>query len=77
MIAPAIKAALSYVPLPTRTWVPLEQLNLNPMPNKNVPIFVRQFGSVRQGIPKGAHWLEAPLRLTSLVTFLFSDKKVT
>ena len=56
---------------------PLEHLNLQPVPNKNVPIFVRQFGSVRRGIPKGAHLLEAPLRLTSLVTFLFSDKKVT
>ena len=32
---------------------------------------------MRRGIPKGAHLLEAPLRLISLVTFLFSDKKVT
>ena len=56
---------------------PLEHLNLQPVPNKNVPIFVRQFGSVRRGIPKGAHLLEAPLRPLSLVTFLCGHKKVT
>ena len=49
MIAPAIKVALSYVPLPTRTWVPLEQLNLAPVPDKNVPIFVRQECAVENG----------------------------
>ena len=47
MIAPAIKAALSYVPLPARTWVPLEHLNFDPVPSKNVPIFTRQLRAVQ------------------------------
>ena len=37
----------------------------------------RYLSEKRRGIPKGAHLLVAPLRLISLVTFLFSDKKVT
>ena len=39
---PLVKSALSYVPLPAALTMPLEHLNLKPVPSKNVPIFARQ-----------------------------------
>ena len=39
---PLVKSALSYVPLPAALTIPLEHLNLKPVPSKNVPIFTRQ-----------------------------------
>jgi len=80
-------------PLKNHPWRPYEgseELNLNPERSQNVPIFAAlgyygeksndflgTSGEAAEGFPRGAHLLEAPLGLTSLVTFLFSDKKVT
>ena len=47
LIAPAIKAALLRIFRPASP-LPLEHLNFDPVPHKNVPIFARQFGSVRR-----------------------------
>jgi len=80
-------------PLKNHPWRPYEgpeKLNLNPERSKNVPIFavLGDYGEKSNdflgtsgeaaGVFQGGRICsKRPLGLTSLVTFLFSDKKVT
>ena len=72
--------------LPAASPKPLEHLNLNPVHTENVPIFCMKITALQictilllggGGFQRGRDLHVAPLWLTSLVTFLFSDKKVT
>ena len=76
--------------IPRPHLVSAQHLNLDPEQSKNVPIFaplscaeqnqtimIRTLGEAA-GVSKGGlDWHGGPLWLSSLVTFLFNDKKVT
>ena len=79
--------------IPRPHLVSAQHLNLDPEQSKNVPIFAplicaekyrnilydnRRTAGEAAGVSKGGrYWRGGPLWLSSLVTFLFSDKKVT
>jgi len=93
VVLPHAKDAFPCEPIPAASpWVP-EELNPDPEQGKSVPtfsllvsvvvyrcIFLRQslhFRKCGRGFSRGRNLLVSPLWLISLVTLLFSDKKVT
>ena len=87
---PRVKYTLSYVPLPCASPYLPEELNLDSEQSKNVPIFALLRSAEHNqtdlfstsgeaaGVSKGGrYWRGGPLWLSSLVTFLCNNKKVT